>query len=251
MSVLIFDTETTDKNNGEIIEAAWLRIAEEHDLIGAHPDRIPTFMECTEFCAQFKPSKPSTFAAMAVHHILPAELEGMPPSSSFALPADTEYLIGHSIDFDWQAAGAPPNIKRIDTHAMAQHVWPNATGYSQTALMYMLLLPTPDTRDRVRQAHGAMADVLMNLTLLRHILQAKPEILTWSGLYAFSEECRIPRTCPMKKYEGVPLDELDEGFIYWCLRQDWLDHYFRIGLQRVLEKRDPVDSPMFDEVVAE
>ena len=89
----------------------------------------------------------------------------------------------------------------------------------------------------VKAAHGALMDVRMNSVLLSHILALKPEITTFTQLHAFSEECRIPRTCPMKRYEGVLLEDLDGGFINWCLDQHWLDKYFRIGLERLVEKR--------------
>ena len=130
MRAYIFDTETTDKRNGEIIEAAWLRFAD--DPIGVYDE---------EYSQRFKPLKPSTMGALAVHHILPIELEECPPSSTFVLPADCEYLIGHSIDFDWEAAGTRRKSNESAPMLWRKHVWPDATGYSQTALIYMLLGP--------------------------------------------------------------------------------------------------------------
>lgn len=237
MTVWIFDTESTDRKNGEIIEAAWLHMQPVYDLAGRN-DQIDLHF-IGEHALRFKPSKPITFGAMAVHHILPEELEGFPPSSEFKLPADVAYLIGHSIDFDWEAVGSPKLVKRIDTHAIAQWLWPEATGYSQTALIYMLEGATPETRAMVKDAHSALADVRLNHGLLRHILRLKPEITTWSQLWAYSEECRIPRTCPMKKYEGVLLADLDDGFINWCLNLYDLDPYYRKGLENVLRDRYP------------
>jgi exodeoxyribonuclease X len=217
----------------EIIEAAWIRI----DPDGASEDNIPHPWDVKSWSQRFHPDKPSTFGAMGVHHILPEELVNCPPSSSFTLPEDCTYLIGHSIDFDWQAIGSPPNVKRICTDAMSRWVWPNATGYSQVALMYMLMGPTPATRNQVKMAHGALADVCMNMALLSYILQAKPEIKTWSALWEFSEECRIPRTCPLKRWEGILLEDMEYGAVQWCLNQDWLDPYFRKGLERMMVKR--------------
>ncbi len=238
-AVLIFDTELTDRKEGEIIEAAWLRLRPDSDLVG-ESDRIAPGLVFEElFCQRYKPMKLTTFGALAVHHILPTELEGSPPSSTFALPADTTYLVGHSIDTDWQAAGAPEKVKRICTHALSQHTWPDADGYSQVALIYMLLGATDATRTEVRKAHGAVADVFLNRILLQHILQAKPDITTWSALWEYSEECRIPIYCPLKRWEGEKLEEMDDSSISWCLRQDWLDPYFRKGLRRVMEQRYP------------
>lgn len=246
MTAYLFDVEATDRKPPlEIIEAAWMRVTPDPDLAGPS-DSIPLHPWHMDSWAQrYQPSVPSTMGALAVHHILPSDLEGMPPSASFTLPADCQYLIGHSIDFDWEAIGQPL-VKRICTHAMAQHVWPDATGYSQVALIYMLLGPTESTRAMVRGAHGAAMDVKMNRLILWEILKKHAEIKTWTMLWQFSEECRIPRTCPMKRYEGVPLENLETGFVDWCLSQYWLDPYFRIGLQRVLAKRygTPVDAEL-------
>lgn len=249
MTAIIFDTETTDKKDGEIIEAAWIYLGAEPDLCGNNVIIPAMPLETAPHVERFRPSKPITFGAMAVHNILPSELEQCRPSSQFELP-QCEYMIGHSIDFDWTAAGAPQHVKRICTHAMAQWVWPDATGYSQSALIYMLMGATPATRMLLRGAHGAGCDVQNNLLLLQYILNQRPEIVTWSQLWEFSEECRIPRTCPMKKYEGVLLDDLEEGFIDWCLNQYWLDPYFRKGLLRVVNARHgdrevDTDEPCF------
>lgn len=243
MTAYVFDTETTDRKEGEIIESCLLAFESETDLVGP-TDRIVFPLRALDGVAhRWKPAKPITMGALAVHHILPMELEDCPPSSEFSLPPDCEYVVGHSVDFDWIAAGSPPGVKRICTHAMAQHVWPDATGYSLVALIYMLLRPTYQTRSLVQGAHGALTDCCLCVNLLNHIIAERPEIKTWSALWMFSEECRIPRTCPMKRYEGVPLDELEDGFIDWCLNQSWLDPYYRKGLERVIEKRYPPIQP--------
>jgi len=237
MTTLIFDTELTDRKNGEIIEAAWLRLLPRADLAGtADLIDLTIFDEWHSF---FQPASPISFGSMAVHHILPEQLVGHPPSSTFELPSLTSYVVGHSIDTDWQAAGSPAQVKRIDTHAIAQWLWPDATGYSQTALIYMLEGATAETRAMVKNAHSALADVHLNYGLLRHILKLKPEITTWSELWTYSEACRIPRTCPLKRWDGVLLADMDDGAIRWCLDQHWLDPYFRTGLENVMRERYP------------
>lgn len=238
MRAYVFDTETTDRKNGEIIEAALGRFPLGESLFEDHESGlIPIDLRFDLVSVQrYKPAGEISFGAMAVHHILPHELEGCPPTSSFKLPEDCAYLIGHSIDFDWAAAGSPANVKRICTHAMAQHVWPDATGHSQSALTYMLAGANDEVRKMLRDAHSAEVDIRINRLLLANILLARPEIKMWSQLWEYSEECRIPLTCPMKRYEGVKLEELDRGFVYWCLNQPWLDPYFRKGLMRVLER---------------
>jgi exodeoxyribonuclease X len=238
--IYILDTETTDKKPGrEIIEAAWIALAPDVGLMGEELDRIPAALEPKQiFFCRYRPTKPINLGAMAVHHILPDELVDCRPSVSFGLPADAEYIIGHNIDFDWEAAGSP-DVKRIDTLSMAKHLWPKADSHSQSALLYQLLGATASTRRMLKDAHSALADAHNNLTLLQAILAQKPDIRTWSALHAYSEVCRIPLYCPLKRWEGLLLSEMDDGAIGWCLRQDFIDEYFRKGLEKVMEERYP------------
>lgn len=242
MSVYIFDTETTSREpDREVIEAAWIRMAAGSDLAGAS-DYIPTPLAAADvFCGRYAPTRPMTLGALAVHHILPSELEGAPRSELCKLPGDAEYVVGHSIDFDWEAVGKP-NVKRIDTCAIARYVYPDVGEYSQSALLYHVLGQTAATRDRLKNAHSAMQDVENNALLLQHLLHDAPNtMLTWSALYAYSEVCRIPRVMPIGEKQGLkglPLAECydrDPGFVSWCLRQDWLDPYLRKGLEAVVE----------------
>ena len=122
---------------------------------------------------------------------------------------------------------------------MSQHVFADSTGHSLVALTYFIWGANSKTRTYVKDAHAATHDVYMCYHLLEEILKRHPEILTWKQLWEFSEECRIPLTAPLKRWEGTKLEDMDDSSIDWCLRQDWLDPYFRVGLERVMEKRYP------------
>lgn len=231
---LIFDTETTSRNDDrEIIEAAWIAVAPVSDLAGPS-DRIPHPIEGRKHSLRLRPEKRIEWGAMAVHNILPSELEDCPPSSTFEFPEDdVEYIVGHSIDFDWEAAGKP-DVKRICTDAMARWVWPDLDAYSQSALLYALLGPTPETREKLAGAHGALTDVINNALLLEQILDAK-SIETWSDLYEFSEACRIPRVIPFGKWKDhTPAEvlDMDPGYVDWLHRQDWVDPYLLRAFER-------------------
>lgn len=235
----IIDTETTDKDRPEVIELAGILLRSELDLAG-ESDRI-FLEEADTFEQRYKPQKPTSFGALAVHHILPSELEGCPESCAAFLPGDCAYMIGHSIDYDWQALGSPEGVKRICTRAMAEHIWPDADSYSQSALLYMLLGPTAETRERLRNAHSALTDCQNNLVLLQHIWRAKWEITTWSQLWDFSEECRIPLKMPITKARGEKLTDIDDGLLNWCLNQHWMpveQPYLYKGLMREHERRE-------------
>lgn len=237
MSAYVIDTETTSTEpDREVIEAAWIYVPSIVDLVG-HSDRIIDGV----FVQRYKPSRRIGLGAMAVHHIVPDDLAECPPSSECALPDNAEYVIGHNVDFDVEALGSP-TVKRICTLAISRYVWPDVDAYSQTALLYHLLGATPETRDLLRNAHSAAVDVINNVVLLEKILEAKPEITTWSQLYAYSEQCRIPRVMPIGEKQGVKgltLDEAvdyDPGFCEWCLRQAFIDEYLKTGLRQAFER---------------
>lgn len=235
----IFDTECTDKDDArQIIEAAWIRMPAVQDLAG-RSDRIciDPAAEYKSYEERFKPTRAISFGAMAVHHILPHELLNCQPHTAFELPIDTTYLIGHSIDFDWQVAGAPTQVKRICTHAIAQHVFQECDSLSLSALLYFATGPSERTRQLVKGAHGAMQDCWNVLQLLRVILAKKPGIDTWEQLHKFSEACREPLRMPMGRNRGALLTDCDTGELEWYLDQPWIDPYFRRALQRVVKDR--------------
>ena len=103
-NAIIFDIEATDKDNPVLIEAAWVAL-----------DSISPFTLGEEFHQRYNPGKPISLGALATHHILDEELVDCPPASSFTLPADATYLIGHNIDFDWNAIGQP-DIKLLKNY---------------------------------------------------------------------------------------------------------------------------------------
>ncbi|HLF12101.1 MAG TPA: 3'-5' exonuclease, partial [Gammaproteobacteria bacterium] len=221
----------------EIIEAAWIRASEPTD------DRLASPLIGDEvFCQRYKPVRPITLASLSVHHILPSELDGCPPSSECKLPADTTYIIGANIDFDWEAIGKP-DVKRIDTCAMARYVYTEADSHTQSALLYHVLGAKPGTRERLKNAHSALADVENNVVLLEHLLRDAPKsIATWSELHAYSEECRIPRLMPLgdkQGLKGLTLDDAvkkDRGFCDWVCQQKWADAYLVKGIKLAIER---------------
>lgn len=233
--VWIFDTETTStKDDREIIEAAWIEITDEIN----RDFREVMIWPSNSDIRRYKPERSITCGSMAIHHIVPSDVEDCPPSSSFSIPEDVDYIVGHNIDFDWEAAGSPDHVKRICTDAMSRWVWQEADSYSQSGLLYMLCEPE-QIRHHLKSAHNAKVDVMNNAILLSHILGARPELTSWDQLYGYSEACRIPRTCPFHQYRDVPLDELaelDPGYCEWMLRQHWLDRYLRIAVGRALNK---------------
>lgn len=216
MSAYIFDTETTGIASPELISAAWLRIED------------PVTLEVVEaFDQLYRPEGMISLGAMAVHHIMDEDLEACPPASTFSLPDDVEYLVGHNIDFDWQVAGRP-EVRRIDTLCLCRALWPDADAHSQSAMMY--LLERDSARDRLRDAHSAAADVELCRTILRHIV-SRLGVESWSGLWEASESARIPTVMPFGKHKGIPISEVPKDYKQWLLRQPDVDPYLVKALE--------------------
>lgn len=205
MKVIIFDTETTNVKDPEVIEVAWIDAEYPHE----------------SFEQRYKPINPITFGAMAVHSIMDEDLIDCLPSESFKLPEEVEYIIGHNIDFDWKAI-RKPNVKRICTLALSRKLWPEIDSHTQSAVMYFLHRDI--ARDMVKNAHSALADVRVCYFILVSIKE-KLGTRTWEELWVESEKARIPEFMPFGKHKGLPIGEVPRDYKAWLLRQDDVDEY--------------------------
>ena len=219
---LILDTETTDKKPPlEVIELAW-----KEPQLGVRGGQR-TLPEVY----RFKPSEMPKWGALATHHILMSDLEGLPHSDTctILLPL-SEYLIGHNVDFDWKALGCPEG-KRICTLAMSRDLWPEVDSHSLVAMMYWTQGANPTTRDMVRGAHSAGDDVQMTELLLNTIMEVAG-IHTWEALWVYSEEARIPKIMTFGKFRGKPISAVDRGFMNWYRKQADPDKYVLEAFKR-------------------
>src|SRR5690606_4108397 len=133
MQAIILDTETHTLN-GQPIEIAYAPVEIVEHKISLDKSRLFDQLYC---CAEA-----ISFAAMAVHHILESDAEGRPHYTTFRLPDETVYMIGHNIDYGVCAiekCGVDTSkIKAICTWALARRVWPDAEAHNISALIYMI-----------------------------------------------------------------------------------------------------------------
>lgn len=216
MIAIILDTETTDADAPEIVEVAWGEVDLGLRELSPHPAR------------RFKPSKRISLGALATHHIMDEELEGCPPSSSFRLPDDVQYLIGHNVDFDWLAIGKP-EVKRICTLAFSRKFWPEADSHTLGAMLY--LLERPSARFLLRNAHSAAVDVEAAFLLLRHIFGKLGEVHSWEDVWRASEAARVPTIMPFGKHKGMAIRDVPPDYKRWLLCQADIDPYLRQALK--------------------
>lgn len=218
---VILDTETTgfradDGTPAECVELAYRNPVTRH-----------------LFLQRYKPSRPMQWGAIAVHHILPEELESCPPSTQALVDAPVQYTywIGHNIDYDWEILGSPPKVRRICTLALARSVWPQLDSHSQTAMMYFLEGANQQTRARLRLAHSAETDIDSCEILLEALIgQLNPESL--DALWQLSEEARIPKVMTFGKFKGQPISAVDRGYASWYVKQPDTDPYVLTAFRR-------------------
>ena len=213
---IIFDTEATDKNNPIIIEAAWLEVE------GFEP-----FTTGLSWVQRYNPGKPISLGALATHHIMDEELADCPPSSSFLLPSDCEYMIGHNIDFDWSAVGCP-DVKRVCTLALSRRLWPDIDSHNQSALVYYLERAL--ARELLKNAHSALADVMICSLIVSHICGVLG-VRSIEDLWKESELARIPTVMPFGKHKGLLLTDVPGDYRDWLLNQADIDSYLRKALE--------------------
>lgn len=213
---IIFDVEATDKNDAVIIEAASL------DVTSLNPFEVGN-----PWVQRYNPGKPISLGALATHHIMDEELVNCPASSSFRLPAGTQYLIGHNIDFDWVAIGCP-EVKRICTLALARSLWPDLDSHTQSALLYYFERET--AREQLRNAHSALADVWICSKIVGQIIN-KLHPVSLDALWEMSEKARIPKVMPYGKHKGELISQVPTDYKQWLLRQDNVSGYLRKALE--------------------
>jgi len=225
MQAIILDTETHTLN-GQPIEIAYAPIEIINHKISLDKSRL--------FDQLYSCDEPISFAAMAVHHILESDLEGQPHYSSFKLPQETTYIIGHNIDYDIRALEKcgvnSSNIKAICTLALARRVWPDAEAHNISALIYMITRGSDRAREMIRKAHRADMDIILTANILMHIVHYL-KISSIEELYEASEDARIPRTINFGKHRGTAIAELPADYVQWLLRQEDLDPYLRKALE--------------------
>lgn len=217
---LLFDTETTGLVASTLIEAAWLELSSPLELAIV-----------AQFEQRYNPCRPIELGAMAVHHITDEELVECPPASSFALPSDVEFLVGHNIDFDWKVIGSPP-IKRICTQALSRYLLPDLDSHSQSALVYHF--GRKRAKDMLKNAHSALADVRnCRHVLCKLIALLEPAIadFSWQDLWRVSELARIPKRMPYGKHKGLPIAELPADYKAWLLHSSDVDAYLLAALR--------------------
>lgn len=223
MNAIIFDSETTGLKDPQMVEGAYLKLAD-----------IQTLDVVEEFLQRYKPSKPIELGALTTSHIYDEELVDCPPHTEFALPFGTQYIIGHNVDYDWGVIGQP-DVKRICTQALSRALWPDADSHSQSAMIYLHY--REHARGLLQNAHAALDDVLNCRRLLVKILEEialrnGAAVFSFEDLWMISEEARIPTVIRFGKHAGSKIADIPADYKRWLLGQADVDPYLRKALAK-------------------
>ena len=217
---MILDTELTGLHEPDVIQ-----------LAAKGPLSFERWHDGPNIVEHYKPrpGKVMTIGAMATHRIIPEDLEGYPEwPGVWLLGTNVSYLIGHGIDVDWTAIGAPPYVKRICTLALAKRYYPDLDSYKLVALMYHLVEPHV-AREMTTNAHAASVDISLTEFLLDSLIDEinrargglHPHVQSWETLWEISEAARIPLRIGFSKYgpkngqPGTLYSEVPVGMLRW------------------------------------
>lgn len=221
MKAYCLDTETTNKDNPEVIEFAYTEVFFSEGCL-CFPEAPLTY--------RYGYNTAITNGAMATHHIIPEDLVGLYPFNFETDMPVCDYIIGHNVDFDWKALGEPP-VRRIDTLALCRKFYPTVD-HSLGAMMYHLFADArQNVRTFLRSAHSADTDVIACCSILAVICE-KFGITSMEELYAASEDARVPSIMPFGKFKGEPVTRVDTGWRSWYARQSDPDPYILEAFHR-------------------
>ncbi|WLF84991.1 putative quorum-sensing-regulated virulence factor [Moraxella sp. ZY210820] len=224
---IILDTETHDLN-GLPIEIAYAPVDIVQGTLVLDKEQI--------FDQYFQVGEKISYGSMAVHHILESDLINQPDYRSFKLPIETQYIIGHNIEYDMNAIARCgidiQPLKSICTLALARQVWKNLEAYNMSALVYYVSKGSEKARQMLKNAHRADADIILTANVLMHMLK-ELQVNNIEELYQISEQALIPTTIHFGKYKGTALTDLPKDYVDWLLSKDDLDSRLRQVLQNL------------------
>ncbi|MCW8037910.1 3'-5' exonuclease [Acinetobacter entericus] len=226
MNAIIADTETNTMN-GYPIEIAYANCAfDQGKLVIDQENAFDGFFSCPD---------PISLGAMAVHHILPSEIENKPLYSTFKLPEGITHIIGHNIDYDIRAlqkCQQTIQVKGVCTLALSRMVWPELESHNLSAMYYHVMDDLVTAKRHLRGAHNAKADIYFTGVLLLAILE-KLAIKDMNSLWLISEQARIPNIITFGKHRGTAIKELPSDYVAWLLKQPEVDPYLRKALENI------------------
>lgn len=208
--IVFLDTETTDLEEGRLVELAYWTIPKDSDLDLKSPIEV----------IRAKPPVPISFEAMAVHHITPGQVEHFPEFKSRPDYSEIKDLLENSIVVAHNAAFDIAVLERegievsefIDTKKLSQYIHPDFTSHKLQYLRYRLEAYVDQNENTA--AHSAEGDV----RVLAGVFSKLMALATVEQAIEISKSPVLLPRVPMGKYRGQAFSEVnrtDRGYIKW------------------------------------
>jgi len=246
MTAVIVDIEATDKDpkTSKVIELGELPLS---------GDPLDLMMQSSDVAGTpqswlFSTKEPIKWGALAVHHIIPADLEGKPEYDSAVYIEHcalngVQYIVGHNIDYDAEVLGFKNTkeygVRRICTLALARGLLPDLDAHNQTALVYYIGHCHGDleaARARLQNSHRASDDVSNCAYVLQFLLCKAVEqghvVDTWEQVWALSENCRIPKKINFGMHAGKLIQHVPASYVKWYRTTENQDPYLVEAFRR-------------------
>jgi len=199
MKAIVFDTEVNSLESKEVIELAYCE---------AWFDSGELSFGTIEW-QRFKPKNSFEAGAVAVHRILPEDVDLAFQSETAQLP-HSEYIIAHNVDFDAEVMKV--TNKKICTLAISRRLWPQFKSHSLSSLFLELFGMNRSNVDILKSSHSAATDVMVLNQILTCIVK-ECKVQSFDDLFEFSEEARIPIVMLFGKHKGTKIADLDSGYV--------------------------------------
>lgn len=224
MNAYILDTETHHITNPHATEIAYIQV-------GFGTDNLLTYLDEKAYEQRFNPLAKISLGSQSITRIFDEDVADKPAHTSFELPKNCQFLIGHNIDFDCEvlinAECNISHIKRICTLALVRHFYPDLDSHTLGAMLCYL---HPDiAKKNLKHAHGAKYDIWFTFLVLKSMCN-QFHIDNLQSLYEISEQARKPKMMTFGKHKGVAIADLPNDYVEWLLKQPDLDPYLKLAL---------------------
>jgi exodeoxyribonuclease X len=170
----------------------------------------------------------------AVHHIDPAELEGLDLFDAAEWTVglnDTTHLVAHNAEFEKQWL-SPWGLPWICTYKCALHAFPDAPSHSNQALKYHLGMPD---RPELHPPHRALPDAKVTAYLLTRLLDRYPieQLLEWTN------QPKLVLKLPFGKHKGMLIADAPGDYLDWVAgpRCEAAEEDLKFACRMELERR--------------
>lgn len=217
MLIRVIDFESTgipsETDRQAVCEVGWTDVV---DLPKDQPDGKTQWGVTAPRSILVNPGRSMPVEARAVHHISDDDLAGAPdPSSAFATLMDgADVFAAHKAGFEQQFFGGGDR-PWICTWKVAIRLAPRAPGHTNQLLRYWLKLDLDHAL--AQPPHRAGPDAYVTAHLLARMLGK----MSVEEMVKLSSEPAILPYFIFGKHAMKPIEEIDEGYLQWLLKQDF------------------------------